>query len=211
MSGNTIPSCNCPSVMGSNSNSSGVSNDGSSQSQKLIDINNESLSGLNCSCGALMSFSSSSMICGGDKSSQGNAPSSFCSSCLHSLMMNGIAGAPKSSLSNTACCSPSTSHGQNLIVGGNSWSLTEHETGPGSSSISSNSITPMNSPLSTPISSKDHLRQLFEACKTGDLARVKHLGNARNVNARDTSGRKSTPLHFAAGKNGKKKSLFKHK
>ncbi|XP_017886507.1 tankyrase isoform X4 [Ceratina calcarata] len=45
----------------------------------------------------------------------------------------------------------------------------------------------------------DPLRELFEACKTGDLARVKTLVTSKTVNARDTAGRKSTPLHFAAG------------
>lgn len=47
--------------------------------------------------------------------------------------------------------------------------------------------------------SGDPLRELFEACKTGDLAKVKALVNPKTVNARDTAGRKSTPLHFAAG------------
>ncbi|XP_076856793.1 poly [ADP-ribose] polymerase tankyrase-2-like isoform X2 [Brachyhypopomus gauderio] len=42
-------------------------------------------------------------------------------------------------------------------------------------------------------------RELFEACRSGDLDRVKKLLNAENVNSRDTAGRKSTPLHFAAG------------
>ncbi|XP_072522853.1 poly [ADP-ribose] polymerase tankyrase-2-like isoform X2 [Salminus brasiliensis] len=42
-------------------------------------------------------------------------------------------------------------------------------------------------------------RELFEACRSGDLQRVKKLLNAANVNNRDTAGRKSTPLHFAAG------------
>ena len=45
----------------------------------------------------------------------------------------------------------------------------------------------------------DPLRELFEACKTGDLDRVKKLVTPKTVNARDTAGRKSTPLHFAAG------------
>lgn len=43
------------------------------------------------------------------------------------------------------------------------------------------------------------LRDLFESCKTGDLAKVRKLINPQTVNARDTAGRKSTPLHFAAG------------
>ena len=45
----------------------------------------------------------------------------------------------------------------------------------------------------------DPLRELFEACKTGDIAKVKKLVSPQTVNARDTAGRKSTPLHFAAG------------
>ncbi|KAK6638711.1 hypothetical protein RUM43_006978 [Polyplax serrata] len=48
-------------------------------------------------------------------------------------------------------------------------------------------------------SSSDPLRELFEACKTGNLIRVKKLVTQQSVNARDTAGRKSTPLHFAAG------------
>ncbi|XP_077062293.1 poly [ADP-ribose] polymerase tankyrase-2-like isoform X3 [Siphateles boraxobius] len=42
-------------------------------------------------------------------------------------------------------------------------------------------------------------RELFEACRSGDLERVKKLVCPENVNSRDTAGRKSTPLHFAAG------------
>ena len=45
----------------------------------------------------------------------------------------------------------------------------------------------------------DPLRELFESCKTGDLIKVKMLITPQTVNARDTAGRKSTPLHFAAG------------
>ncbi|KAK7873962.1 hypothetical protein R5R35_012971 [Gryllus longicercus] len=50
-----------------------------------------------------------------------------------------------------------------------------------------------------PVSNNDPLRELFEACKTGDITRVKKLVTPQTVNARDTAGRKSTPLHFAAG------------
>ena len=42
-------------------------------------------------------------------------------------------------------------------------------------------------------------RPLFEACKNGDIDTVNALATIHNVNLRDTSGRKSTPLHFAAG------------
>uniref|UniRef100_UPI0025AE8597 poly [ADP-ribose] polymerase tankyrase-1 isoform X1 n=1 Tax=Doryrhamphus excisus TaxID=161450 RepID=UPI0025AE8597 len=42
-------------------------------------------------------------------------------------------------------------------------------------------------------------RELFEACRNGDVSRVKKLVDTANVNAKDMAGRKSTPLHFAAG------------
>ncbi|XP_073209939.1 poly [ADP-ribose] polymerase tankyrase-2 isoform X4 [Lepidochelys kempii] len=42
-------------------------------------------------------------------------------------------------------------------------------------------------------------RELFEACRNGDVERVKRLVRSENVNGRDTAGRKSSPLHFAAG------------
>ncbi|XP_050397840.1 poly [ADP-ribose] polymerase tankyrase-1 [Patella vulgata] len=42
-------------------------------------------------------------------------------------------------------------------------------------------------------------RELFEACRNGDLGKVKKYVTTQNVNAKDTAGRKSTPLHFAAG------------
>ncbi|XP_067408936.1 poly [ADP-ribose] polymerase tankyrase-2 isoform X2 [Emydura macquarii macquarii] len=42
-------------------------------------------------------------------------------------------------------------------------------------------------------------RELFEACRNGDVERVKRLVRPGNVNSRDTAGRKSSPLHFAAG------------
>ncbi|XP_078426209.1 poly [ADP-ribose] polymerase tankyrase-1 isoform X2 [Cetorhinus maximus] len=45
----------------------------------------------------------------------------------------------------------------------------------------------------------DSGRELFEACRNGDVLRVKRLVDSGNVNAKDMAGRKSTPLHFAAG------------
>ncbi|XP_023698133.1 poly [ADP-ribose] polymerase tankyrase-2 isoform X2 [Paramormyrops kingsleyae] len=47
--------------------------------------------------------------------------------------------------------------------------------------------------------SADPARELFEACRNGDLERVKKQISPESVNSRDTAGRKSTPLHFAAG------------
>ena len=49
-------------------------------------------------------------------------------------------------------------------------------------------------------------RELFEACRNGDLNKVKKLVSAQNVNAKDTAGRKSSPLHFAAGLTSQSKS-----
>ena len=49
------------------------------------------------------------------------------------------------------------------------------------------------------MSPTDPLRELFESCKSGDVAKVRELVGAQNVNARDTTGRRSSPLHFAAG------------
>ncbi len=56
-----------------------------------------------------------------------------------------------------------------------------------------------SSPHPLRVSPSDPLRDLFEACKSGDLARVRDLVNGVNVNARDTAGRRSSPMHFAAG------------
>lgn len=52
---------------------------------------------------------------------------------------------------------------------------------------------------SFPPQTTDSGRELFEACRGGDLLKVKTLVTTSNVNSRDTAGRKSTPLHFAAG------------
>ena len=51
------------------------------------------------------------------------------------------------------------------------------------------------------VKGKDAEKQafLFEACKNGELEKVKDLVTPQNVNFRDVAGRKSTPLHFAAG------------
>ena len=44
------------------------------------------------------------------------------------------------------------------------------------------------------------LKVLFEACRNGDLSKVKNLITSENINAQDILGRKSTPLHFSSGK-----------
>ena len=50
-----------------------------------------------------------------------------------------------------------------------------------------------------PQSDNDAGRELFEACRNGDINKVKKLVTSQNVNAKDTAGRRSSPLHFAAG------------
>ena len=56
-----------------------------------------------------------------------------------------------------------------------------------------------SSPHPLRVSPSDPHRDLFEACKSGDVNRVRELVTNNNVNARDTAGRRSSPLHFAAG------------
>lgn len=46
-----------------------------------------------------------------------------------------------------------------------------------------------------------HCIKLLEASKSGDHELVKQLCPKYKVNCRDTEGRHSTPLHFAAGYN----------
>ncbi|KAK3555411.1 hypothetical protein QTP86_015697 [Hemibagrus guttatus] len=73
------------------------------------------------------------------------------------------------------------------------------------SSASSPSTTGGSSPDSASTSpgggcaSSGAFRELFEACRNGDVSRVKRLVDSVNVNSKDMAGRKSTPLHFAAG------------
>ncbi|XP_014663274.1 PREDICTED: tankyrase-1-like [Priapulus caudatus] len=59
--------------------------------------------------------------------------------------------------------------------------------------------TAVGQTLPTECAPGDPGRELFEACRNGDLSRVKKLVGPGNVNAKDTAGRRSTPLHFAAG------------
>lgn len=88
-----------------------------------------------------------------------------------------------------------------------------------STSSSSTSTSSASSPSTTGGSSPDSastspaggcasggaFRELFEACRNGDVSRVKRLVDSVNVNSKDMAGRKSTPLHFAAGK---RRSLY---
>ena len=53
--------------------------------------------------------------------------------------------------------------------------------------------------LGESISQNEEGREIFEACRNGDLSKVKKLVTPQNVNGKDNAGRKSSPLHFAAG------------
>uniref|UniRef100_A0A8C9L9T5 Tankyrase n=1 Tax=Pavo cristatus TaxID=9049 RepID=A0A8C9L9T5_PAVCR len=75
-----------------------------------------------------------------------------------------------------------------------------------SASSSSSSSSTSSSVASSPAAESPEaagpsgaFRELLEACRNGDVTRVKRLVDAGNVNAKDMAGRKSTPLHFAAG------------
>uniref|UniRef100_A0A674HIQ3 Poly [ADP-ribose] polymerase n=1 Tax=Taeniopygia guttata TaxID=59729 RepID=A0A674HIQ3_TAEGU len=73
-----------------------------------------------------------------------------------------------------------------------------------SSSSSSASSSAASSPAAEspeaagPGAASGAFRELLEACRNGDVTRVKRLVDTGNVNAKDMAGRKSTPLHFAA-------------
>ncbi|TMS03427.1 Tankyrase-2 [Larimichthys crocea] len=77
-------------------------------------------------------------------------------------------------------------------------SFTTTTSGGGSSSVSSPG-SGAASPTDGSSGIGGAFRELFEACRNGDVSRVKRLVDSVNVNAKDMAGRKSTPLHFAAG------------
>ncbi|KAJ7335626.1 hypothetical protein JRQ81_013567, partial [Phrynocephalus forsythii] len=68
-----------------------------------------------------------------------------------------------------------------------------------SSSASSPAAPESPDPPPPPPVGSGAFRELLEACRNGDVTRVRRLVDAANVNAKDMAGRKSTPLHFAAG------------
>uniref|UniRef100_A0A3B3XMB0 Poly [ADP-ribose] polymerase n=1 Tax=Poecilia mexicana TaxID=48701 RepID=A0A3B3XMB0_9TELE len=89
-----------------------------------------------------------------------------------------------SSSSSTTTSSPTTTEGS--------------ETSPGSTPDSGSS-NPRSCSSTISGDANGAFRELFEACRNGDVSRVKKFVDAVNVNAKDMAGRKSTPLHFAAG------------
>uniref|UniRef100_A0A8C4GPZ1 Poly [ADP-ribose] polymerase n=1 Tax=Dicentrarchus labrax TaxID=13489 RepID=A0A8C4GPZ1_DICLA len=112
------------------------------------------------------------------RTSQQQQPNSLLSSPPRGSSLPGSPpGSPSSSSSSTSssASSPTTTEGSG--------------TSPGSTSSSGGGGGGANGAF----------RELFEACRNGDVSRVKKLVDAVNVNAKDMAGRKSTPLHFAAG------------
>ena len=63
----------------------------------------------------------------------------------------------------------------------------------------SGQVSAINGVMDSTLSDTQLNKELFNACRNGDVLKVKKLINSSNVNIRDTSGRKSTPLHFASG------------
>ncbi|XP_056124271.1 poly [ADP-ribose] polymerase tankyrase-1 isoform X1 [Rhinichthys klamathensis goyatoka] len=78
-------------------------------------------------------------------------------------------------------------------------SSTSSSTTGGGSSAGSTPDSGSASPGGSGCGTSGAFRELFEACRNGDVSRVKKLVDSVNVNAKDMAGRKSTPLHFAAG------------
>uniref|UniRef100_A0A8C4EXI2 Poly [ADP-ribose] polymerase n=1 Tax=Dicentrarchus labrax TaxID=13489 RepID=A0A8C4EXI2_DICLA len=101
------------------------------------------------------------------------------------------ASSSSSSSTSSSASSPTTTEGSGTSPG----STPDSGSGnPGSSSSSSSSSSGGGGG-----GANGAFRELFEACRNGDVSRVKKLVDAVNVNAKDMAGRKSTPLHFAAG------------
>ncbi|KAJ8397112.1 hypothetical protein AAFF_G00009660 [Aldrovandia affinis] len=86
-----------------------------------------------------------------------------------------------------------------LSSSSSSTSSTTTTTGGGGSSGGSSPDSGNTSPGGGVCGTSGAFRELFEACRNGDVSRVKRLVDSVNVNAKDMAGRKSTPLHFAAG------------
>uniref|UniRef100_A0A087XJ22 Poly [ADP-ribose] polymerase n=1 Tax=Poecilia formosa TaxID=48698 RepID=A0A087XJ22_POEFO len=98
-----------------------------------------------------------------------------------------------------ALTSPNTTSPALALTTTSSPTTTEgSETSPGSTP-DSGSANPRSCSSTISGDANGAFRELFEACRNGDVSRVKKLVDAVNVNAKDMAGRKSTPLHFAAG------------
>ncbi|KAI5622572.1 tankyrase-1 isoform X3 [Silurus asotus] len=110
---------------------------------------------------------------GGEQDAAGDADPSAASSSSSPAPLRSASSTSSSSTSTSSASSPSTT---------------------GASSPDS----PSTSPTGT-CASSGAFRELFEACRNGDVSRVKRLVDSVNVNSKDMAGRKSTPLHFAAG------------
>ena len=65
-------------------------------------------------------------------------------------------------------------------------------------SIGDTNVLPSSSSAPNQLCSES--QEIFDACRIGDISRViSLLDKGIPVNLKDTTGRKSTPLHFAAG------------
>uniref|UniRef100_A0AAQ4R8E8 Poly [ADP-ribose] polymerase n=1 Tax=Gasterosteus aculeatus aculeatus TaxID=481459 RepID=A0AAQ4R8E8_GASAC len=85
-----------------------------------------------------------------------------------------------------------------VLASSTSFTNTTSTSGGGSGSSVSSPGSAAASPTDGSSGVGGAFRELFEACRNGDVSRVKRLVDSVNVNAKDMAGRKSTPLHFAA-------------
>ncbi|KAF7648259.1 hypothetical protein LDENG_00159820 [Lucifuga dentata] len=95
-----------------------------------------------------------------------------------------LSSSSSSSTSSSSASSPTTTEGSGTSAG------STPDSGPANPGSSSSNVGG---------GTNGAFRELFEACRNGDVSRVKKVVDAVNVNAKDMAGRKSTPLHFAAG------------
>ncbi|XP_066501703.1 poly [ADP-ribose] polymerase tankyrase-1 [Hoplias malabaricus] len=118
----------------------------------------------------------------------------------------GAAAEPRDGGTSDPEASPQSPDGRAALLSSSSGSSSSSSSGsssstPAAASSASSPDSNSSSPAGTGAGAAGGgaFRELFEACRNGDVSRVKRLVDSVNVNAKDMAGRKSTPLHFAAG------------
>ncbi|XP_050928761.1 poly [ADP-ribose] polymerase tankyrase-2 [Lates calcarifer] len=123
-----------------------------------------------------------------ENAADGEATPASPTSTSPALALNASTSSSSSSTTSSSASSPTTTEGSGTSPG------STPDSGSGNPGSSSGSGGGGNGG-----GANGAFRELFEACRNGDVSRVKKLVDAVNVNAKDMAGRKSTPLHFAAG------------
>lgn len=133
-----------------------------------------------------------------ENAADGEATPASPTSTSPALALNASTSSSSSSTTSSSASSPTTTEGSGTSPG------STPDSGSGNPGSSSGSGGGGNGG-----GANGAFRELFEACRNGDVSRVKKLVDAVNVNAKDMAGRKSTPLHFAAGNHNKNNILNK--